>query len=787
MELMTKIPARHSLSSIRNVIITGLLIVVSITAFTQVIIVKQDGTGDFSIIQEAVDVSVDGDTIVIYPGVYYENVDITGKGIVLASTWILLREDSLIGQTIIDGDNSGSCIRSLYGENWSQVIGLSLKHGFGTNTITIKPKFYGNGGGILIKYSKIKVIKCIISENFALDGGGICSISSSIDLIGNTIFHNQAVRSGGGIRIAASSIPHLDSLVLNNVYLNFGASGSDIAISNIQTPFNIWLDTATVQNPDKYYIGILNDRAVLIGMPNLSVLHGKIEQSNSNLYVSITGDDSNSGLTPAEPLKTISFALLKIASDSISMKTIFIANGIYSKTLTGERTPLQLKNYVILNGHSMENTIIDCEDKYEGARFAFGQDVTKIKNITFQNGNGYPRGLDGGISSGYSTKLILDSIAIISSTGEFYSGLYLDSNDSIILKNSLIQNCRGYTCVEIFVLNSNLPLYNEIISCRFDSNHADTSSSTESRHTTLRFFGSESEQDWNKTIINNSLFNDNIDSQVWGGYGGSVVIDAQWGCDLDVINSTFVYNLHVNNPGGGAIGVWDGSKFHFYNCILYGNSGSQVYLANTLENVSDTVSVNYSLLQDGVAGIIDYGPNNIVDWGEGNLDKDPLFLGTEQFPYAIDAGSPCIDAGTLALPPWITLPEYDIAGNPRVYGESIDMGAYEYGPWVSIKENPNSKFKIQNSKLIEVSPNPFSYGTYVSYELKENGRLNISVYSISGMKVKTLVNNTGSVGDKGNFYWDGSDQNGQALPCGAYILRMTIDDKVVEAVKVVRK
>ena len=115
------------------------------------------------------------------------------------------------------------------------------------------------------------------------------------------------------------------------------------------------------------------------------------------------------------------------------------------------------------------------------------------------------------------------------------------------------------------------------------------------------------------------------------------------------------------------------------------------------------------------------------------------------------------------------------------------MGAYEYGPWVGVPSVPSSKFIVQSSKLMEVSPNPFSYGTYVSYELKENGRLNISVYSISGMKVKTLVNNTGSVGDKGNFYWDGSDQNGQALPAGVYFIRMTMDGKEVDTIKVVRE
>jgi len=41
-------------------------------------LVKQDGTGDFSTIQEALDApeTSTGDSIVVYPGIYYENLEI---------------------------------------------------------------------------------------------------------------------------------------------------------------------------------------------------------------------------------------------------------------------------------------------------------------------------------------------------------------------------------------------------------------------------------------------------------------------------------------------------------------------------------------------------------------------------------------------------------------------------------------------------------------------------------------------------------------------------------------
>jgi flagellar hook assembly protein FlgD len=55
------------------------------------------------------------------------------------------------------------------------------------------------------------------------------------------------------------------------------------------------------------------------------------------------------------------------------------------------------------------------------------------------------------------------------------------------------------------------------------------------------------------------------------------------------------------------------------------------------------------------------------------------------------------------------------------------------------------------------------------------------------MKVRTLENHQASKGDSGKFYWDGTNQDGNKLPAGMYLVRMTIDGKEVETMKIAIK
>ena len=162
-----------------------------------------------------------------------------------------------------------------------------------------------------------------------------------------------------------------------------------------------------------------------------------------------------------------------------------------------------------------------------------------------------------------------------------------------------------------------------------------------------------------------------------------------------------------------------------------------------------------------------------------------MFDTATMYPYSLSAGSPCIDAGTLDLPPGIELPETDLAGNPRVYNGYVDMGAYEYGPWVGI-ENFNPTPKTQHPKLLRAFPNPFRFETTVSYISPEKGHTCIKIYNIRGKHVKTMLDVQGLPGS-GTMKWNGKDQNGNVLKAGTYIICLIINGKERDALKVVKR
>ena len=64
-----------------------------------IITVDDDGPADFNSIQEAINSSQDGDSIVVEPGTYYENVVFNNKAVTLTSTEP--DNSSIVGSTII--------------------------------------------------------------------------------------------------------------------------------------------------------------------------------------------------------------------------------------------------------------------------------------------------------------------------------------------------------------------------------------------------------------------------------------------------------------------------------------------------------------------------------------------------------------------------------------------------------------------------------------------------------------------------------------------------------------
>ncbi|MBT6994564.1 MAG: hypothetical protein HN952_06395, partial [Candidatus Cloacimonetes bacterium] len=79
--------------------------------------VKQDGSEDFITIQEGIDASANADTVLVHPGTYYENINFNGKNITVASLYLTTLDEQYLNQTIINGNQTGSCVRIMSGED----------------------------------------------------------------------------------------------------------------------------------------------------------------------------------------------------------------------------------------------------------------------------------------------------------------------------------------------------------------------------------------------------------------------------------------------------------------------------------------------------------------------------------------------------------------------------------------------------------------------------------------------------------------------------------------------
>ena len=169
---------------------------------------------DVETIQGAIDRADDGDTVLVQPETYVENIDFLGKSITVASRFLIRGEEEFIRSTIIDGDDDGSVVTFNNGEDTtSALIGFTLTNGNGTgggiNICYASPVISdciieGNrspelGGGVYCYYALPRIYNTTINDNTAYNGGGICLFVSGAILRNVNILNNEAEFAGGGI------------------------------------------------------------------------------------------------------------------------------------------------------------------------------------------------------------------------------------------------------------------------------------------------------------------------------------------------------------------------------------------------------------------------------------------------------------------------------------------------------------------------------------------------------------------------------------------------------------
>ena len=224
-----------------KIIITLMLWPFSFLSWGQIIHVP----GDRSSIQDAIVASVDGDTILVDTGTYYENINFLGKAITVASHYLIEQDSAHLYNTIIDGSHRGpndsACVVLFNsGEDTTSVLyGFTITGGSGCywpqHRIFVKMK---GGGGIQIINCGAKICHNIITDNHVVNeweafGGGIQGAELPEDkmiIIEDNLVYNNSVSGkrwvkGGGIVVA-----FCHARICNNIVRNNTVTGDSITV-----------------------------------------------------------------------------------------------------------------------------------------------------------------------------------------------------------------------------------------------------------------------------------------------------------------------------------------------------------------------------------------------------------------------------------------------------------------------------------------------------------------------------------------------------------------------------
>jgi hypothetical protein len=190
-------------------------------------------------IQADIDAAVNGDTVTVAQGTYYENIDVGGKSITLRSTDP--NDPSVVAGTVIDAEESGTVVTFPDIESANCVLaGFTITGGEAPDcgggiccwnaTLTINNCiftgnvaenedgagifniFSGNiaedGGGVFNDRGHLTVINCTFNENAAESGkgGGIFSRHGELTLTGCAFIGNSALSEGGGVATDYNSV-----------------------------------------------------------------------------------------------------------------------------------------------------------------------------------------------------------------------------------------------------------------------------------------------------------------------------------------------------------------------------------------------------------------------------------------------------------------------------------------------------------------------------------------------------------------------------------------------------
>ena len=373
---------------------------------------------------------------------------------------------------------------------------------------------------------------------------------------------------------------------------------------------------------------------------------------------------------------------------SAATHQVWVAAGLYKPTTTTDRSI----SFTMKNGVAIYGGFVGNETQLSG-RPAINPVGGQPSSTTLSGdigtvGNAGDNSYNVIITDGLNNTAILDGV-VITAGGHSYSyggGMYNNSSSPVLTNVSFHGNTAQVGGAMYNQFNSNPTLTNVSFygnTARAGGGMLNDSSSPVL--TNVSFQGNYSEAGGGMCGNNSSpvLTNVSFQGNTASYQGGAMYCQ---GCSPVLTNVSFqgnsasyqggaMYNYSNTYPVltnvsfqgntaqvGGVMYNTDRCSLSLTNCVVFGNGGDNNFFSD-VGDYGSSVSATYCLFENTVTG---YG-------------SDPTNLTTTSSPFAsptttqLAAGSPAIDAGSSAANGYPT----DLAGNSRVVGCRIDMGAYE--------------------------------------------------------------------------------------------------------------